>query len=91
MVKCGLRKCSRVDSRKLPNLLRFSGDENKHSSAVNNQDVYRKISRMTDGAIKTFDNEMKVNTWDGFHNWLYCVCVVTFDLELGQALEVFST
>ncbi|XP_071960057.1 protein DENND6A-like [Antedon mediterranea] len=25
--------------------------------------------------------------WDNFSNWLYCVCVVTFDLELGQALE----
>lgn len=25
--------------------------------------------------------------WDNFHNWLHCVCVVTFDLEIGQALE----
>ena len=26
--------------------------------------------------------------WDTFHSWLQCICVVTFDLELGQALEV---
>ena len=26
--------------------------------------------------------------WDRFHNWLHCVCIVTFDLELGQAMEV---
>ena len=26
--------------------------------------------------------------WDTFYHWLCCVCVVTFDLELGQALEV---
>lgn len=26
--------------------------------------------------------------WDKFQQWLHCVCVVTFDLELGQALEV---
>ena len=26
--------------------------------------------------------------WDLFKNWLYCICVVTFDLELGQAMEV---
>lgn len=26
--------------------------------------------------------------WDRFSNWLYCACVVTFDLELGQAMEV---
>ena len=27
--------------------------------------------------------------WEAFSNWACCVCVVTFDLELGQALEVF--
>ncbi|CAI8051071.1 Protein DENND6A [Geodia barretti] len=26
-------------------------------------------------------------TWELFSNWVCCVCVVTFDLELGQALE----
>lgn len=26
--------------------------------------------------------------WEAFYNWACCVCVVTFDLELGQALEV---
>ena len=26
--------------------------------------------------------------WDLFSNWLHCACVVTFDLELGQAMEV---
>uniref|UniRef100_A0A4W3JHI0 DENN/MADD domain containing 6B n=1 Tax=Callorhinchus milii TaxID=7868 RepID=A0A4W3JHI0_CALMI len=25
--------------------------------------------------------------WDRFSSWLECVCVVTFDLELGQAIE----
>ncbi|XP_040310398.1 protein DENND6A [Herpailurus yagouaroundi] len=25
--------------------------------------------------------------WDGFSAWLHCVCVVGFDLELGQAVE----
>lgn len=25
--------------------------------------------------------------WDRFHHWVHCVCVVTFDLELGQAME----
>ncbi|KAJ8955330.1 hypothetical protein NQ318_003423 [Aromia moschata] len=42
---------------------------------------------MTDGKTNAYENEMKDVTWDGFHNWLYCICVVTFDLELGQALE----
>lgn len=26
--------------------------------------------------------------WARFTSWLECVCVVTFDLELGQAIEV---
>lgn len=26
--------------------------------------------------------------WDRFSQWIYCICVVTFDLELGQAMEV---
>lgn len=45
---------------------------------------------MTDGKKNKYENEIKEISWDGFHNWLYCVCVVTFDLELGQALEVNS-
>ena len=28
--------------------------------------------------------------WDKFSNWLHCACVVTFDLELGQAMEVHT-
>ena len=27
-------------------------------------------------------------SWENFSHWLCAVCVVTFDLELGQALEV---
>ena len=23
-----------------------------------------------------------------FDNWLHCICIVTFDLELGQVIEV---
>ncbi|CAG9855154.1 unnamed protein product [Phyllotreta striolata] len=41
---------------------------------------------MTDGVNKFIENELG-DAWDSFHNWLYCICVVTFDLELGQALE----
>lgn len=27
-------------------------------------------------------------SWESFSHWVSCVCVVTFDLELGQAMEV---
>lgn len=26
--------------------------------------------------------------WELFNNWVHCICIVTFDLELGQAIEV---
>lgn len=27
-------------------------------------------------------------SWEKFSQWVCCMCVVTFDLELGQAIEV---
>lgn len=27
--------------------------------------------------------------WQRLSEWIHCICVVTFDLELGQAMEVF--
>lgn len=26
--------------------------------------------------------------WDKFSNWCHCICIVNFDIELGQAIEV---
>lgn len=33
-------------------------------------------------------NQNIVNKWDRFAEWIHAICVVTFDLELGQAMEV---
>lgn len=33
-------------------------------------------------------NSSSVLPWDKFSNWIHCICIVTFDLELGQAIEV---
>ncbi|XP_030756063.1 protein DENND6A [Sitophilus oryzae] len=43
---------------------------------------------MTDGP-NNIDSKgiINQNVWDGFSKWFHCICVVTFDLELGQALE----
>lgn len=32
------------------------------------------------------ENEIQ-SKWHRFSDWLHCICVVTFDLELGQAME----
>lgn len=32
--------------------------------------------------------KQKYQIWERFSNWIHCICIVTFDLELGQAMEV---
>lgn len=32
-------------------------------------------------------NEFDLTNWKRFHEWIHCICVVTFDLEFGQAME----
>lgn len=27
--------------------------------------------------------------FDRLQRWIHCICLVTFDIELGQAIEVF--
>lgn len=36
----------------------------------------------------TDEKEVPRLPWDNFSNWVHAICVVTFDLELGQAMEV---
>ncbi|XP_055619343.1 protein DENND6A [Toxorhynchites rutilus septentrionalis] len=39
-------------------------------------------------SLKPLDLDEKFGTWDRFSEWLHCICIVTFDLELGQAMEL---
>ncbi|XP_074645615.1 protein DENND6B-like isoform X2 [Tubulanus polymorphus] len=34
------------------------------------------------------DDAPTILPWDRFSSWLHCACVVTFDLEIGQAMEL---
>ncbi|XP_020280261.1 protein DENND6A isoform X1 [Pseudomyrmex gracilis] len=42
-------------------------------------------SKEPDG-VNTKD-EVIYEKWERFSNWVHCICIVTFDLELGQAIE----
>lgn len=43
---------------------------------------------MNDVELQTVKEEDSIHVpWARFSQWLHCVCVVTFDLELGQAME----
>ena len=37
------------------------------------------------------NEENGIPEWDRLSDWIHCVCVVTFDLEIGQMIEVFHT
>uniref|UniRef100_A0A8C8CSH3 UDENN domain-containing protein n=1 Tax=Oncorhynchus tshawytscha TaxID=74940 RepID=A0A8C8CSH3_ONCTS len=39
---------------------------------------------------KIEDTDPLLLPWDRFSAWLHCICVVGFDLELGQAVEVHN-
>ncbi|XP_066951865.1 protein DENND6A [Macrobrachium rosenbergii] len=34
------------------------------------------------------EKDVPMIPWDNFSNWVHAICVVTFDLELGQAMEL---
>lgn len=34
------------------------------------------------------DEKRQERSWKRLSEWIHCICVVTFDLELGQAMEV---
>lgn len=44
-----------------------------------------------DGPPALEEPEPLLLPWDRFSSWLHCICVVGFDLELGQAVEVQKT
>lgn len=55
-----------------------------------NKVAFRRLSDTDNEEMSenTRDGSRKILPWDGFSEWFHCFCVVTFDLELGQALEV---
>ena len=58
------------------------------ASTISNAKVLRPSS-FTDGINSEKGiRSQTILPWDRFSNWLHSICVVTFDLELGQALEV---
>lgn len=43
------------------------------------------LTKNNDGSRETLQSK----EWQRLSEWIHCLCVVTFDLELGQAMEVF--
>lgn len=54
------------------------------SILTNNSSDYNEYLRVTN-EINTCGND--INYWSNFSQWIRCMCVITFDLNIGQALE----
>uniref|UniRef100_A0A914W5L8 UDENN domain-containing protein n=1 Tax=Plectus sambesii TaxID=2011161 RepID=A0A914W5L8_9BILA len=75
-----------------------TGEVTPTGSATSTGSAASRIRQASDDApsassttISTAANQSYMDAtlpWDKFSNWVHCICVVTFDLELGQALEV---
>lgn len=45
-------------------------------------------AKAREGSLQPEHSSAGCLPWDRFSAWIHCVCVVTFDLEIGQAMEV---
>ncbi|XP_066995986.2 protein DENND6A [Anabrus simplex] len=48
----------------------------------------REVGSVDDDEDEDEKNISTILPWDRFSNWIHCICIVTFDLELGQAMEI---
>ncbi|XP_004520198.1 protein DENND6A [Ceratitis capitata] len=55
-----------------------SGDSN---NSIHDNEALRSVNKGVDTFARS-DGQ-----WDRFSQWIHCMCVVTFDLNIGQALE----
>ncbi|GFO44537.1 sarcolemmal membrane-associated protein [Plakobranchus ocellatus] len=60
--------------------LQINGNGDWPHNGVNNEAIFNEV----DGHFRS----TAILPWDQFSNWIHCACVVTFDLELGQAMEL---
>ncbi|KAL7743161.1 hypothetical protein ACLKA6_016297 [Drosophila palustris] len=67
-------------------------DTNPRQTTATNTDATKKANNKTTTTTATATttatrNEQSPNDWIRLSQWVHCLCVVTFDLNLGQALE----
>lgn len=66
----------------------------KHKKILLDAEKYEEDIKEQEMAVEklaiqaTLDLDEKAGSWDRFSEWIHCICIVTFDLELGQAMEL---
>uniref|UniRef100_A0A2M4AG46 Putative heat shock 70 kDa protein 1b n=1 Tax=Anopheles triannulatus TaxID=58253 RepID=A0A2M4AG46_9DIPT len=69
-------------------LLEMERDEQEEQKLRKQQQHEEDNNSKTPPSLVASDETVLVGTWDRFSEWLHCICIVTFDLELGQAMEL---
>ncbi|XP_058838175.1 protein DENND6A [Topomyia yanbarensis] len=59
-------------------------DAEKHEEDAKEQEIAKQKITFQ----QTVESDERAGSWDRFSEWLHCICIVTFDLELGQAMEL---
>ena len=54
-------------------------------------DIKRRMSIVED-IVDDMNRQHTLLPWDRFKQWVYCIAIVTFDIELGQTIHIlFNT
>lgn len=71
-----------------------SGNRENEEQQLQFVDSYfRQDASLSDPSIDPYVLEESLNgslpPWERLSDWIHCFCVVTFDLEIGQMIEVY--
>ena len=64
-----------------------NSDDNEDDNILLISDIRRRMSVVEDIADDLNRNQT-ILPWDRFRQWVYCIAIVTFDIELGQTIQV---
>lgn len=75
-----------VDATKLD--LSNGGDQLQFVDSYYQSEQASSLLTDTTDSFSNEENNLDVLPWDRLAEWIHCFCVVTFDLEIGQMIEV---
>lgn len=84
-------------SASVPNVSRSASGVNLANHQENHGNLLNELNKKLDSDLLDLHHQdlsclnnvsSTLLPWDRFSEWLYAICLVTFDIEIGQALEV---
>lgn len=62
-------------------------EDNEEDNSSLLKDLRRRVSAV-EGMVDDMNRQQTLLPWDRFRQWVYCIAIVTFDIELGQTIQV---